>query len=168
MAYSTPLDLTARGYGINSGAVNAELYKHSVNVNHTPVKVASIRVSGPDATTAKGAAIALNDVLQVFDVPAGAFVLGVTAKVVTAEGGTSTVDIGWGDDIDGFFDGLDANSTGTSFSWDESPASLATTAGVGHFFSAADTIDVKLMTGTLATAVIDLSVTYIETLPYAV
>ena len=163
MALSTPFTLTKRGQAANTG-VDAK-YPHSQVVDQQPVRVASIRFSAVDALAVKGAALAASDVFELISIPAGAFVLGVTATVSTAEGAASTVDVGYGGDTDGFFDGLDTNSAATSFSWDEAPATLATTAGVGHFFSAADTIDLMLMTGTWTAFVVDISVTYVLTSP---
>lgn len=163
MALSTPFTLINRGLGANTSV--DKKYPHSVVVNQQPVRVATARFSGPDATTVKGAALATSDVFQMVQVPAGAFVLGVAFKVVTAEGGTCTFDIGDGTDTDGYFSGANGNTTTNSFSWDESPGTLATTEGVGHFYAAADTIDILLASGTAATVVADISVTYIMTAP---
>jgi len=167
MAYSTPFNLTQRGFGINTGATTSDLYPHSAMVAQTPVRVASFRFKGADATAAKGAAVAVNDVFQLIKVPAGAFVLGVTSKVVTAEGGTCTFSIGDGSATAGFISAQNGNSVATAFSWDETPATLATTYGVGHFYGAADTIDLLVASGTAAAVVVDVSVTYIETMPNA-
>jgi len=48
----------------------------------------------------------------VFDVKAGHLILGMSVNVVTAEGGTATVDIGiTGTDVDKFIDGANINAT---------------------------------------------------------
>jgi len=164
MALTTPIDVTQRGYAANSGVVTT-LYPHSVEVDQYPVKVQSIKVHGPDLTTLVGTAVATSDVFKLFPVLKGDFVLSVTAVVTTAEGGTCTFHIGDGTDVDGYMASVNGNSAATSFSWDESPGTIATAFGVGHFYSAADTIDFILATGTLAKAVIDVSIVYIRTLP---
>jgi len=163
MALSTPFNLTQRGLTANAG-VTTSLYPHSVVVNQTPVKTASARFNGVDATTVKGAALATSDVFQLVNVPAGAFVLQVVAKVVTAEGGTCTFDIGDGATVDGYIDGADGNASTVVSSFDED-GTKTEAFGNGKFYSAADTIDLLLATGTAAKVVIDVTVTYIETMP---
>src|SRR3990167_3730822 len=57
------------------------------------------------------------DVLRLIDVAVGELVLLVSAEVLTAEGGTFTFDIGDGDDVDCYFDGVDGNAAaGTVYS----------------------------------------------------
>jgi len=89
------------------------------------------------------------DILQLFDMPAGAFVQFVAYQVVTAEGGTLTFDIGLtGVDADGFIDGANGNSTGygcsAPFSLTEAAPNTITGYGAGHLFTATDTIDLLL------------------------
>ncbi len=87
------------------------------------------------------------DVLQLIDIPAKTLVLTVVSDVVTAEGGTLTYDVGDGSDPDGFIDGANGNSVGTTAS------SLALTEGApntitgysgGKFYAAADTLDMVI------------------------
>lgn len=164
MALSTPFNLTQRGLTANAGVTTSK-YPHSQVATNATLKTISARFSGPDATTVKGAALAINDVFQLVSIPAGSFVIGVAAKVVSAEGATCTFSIGDGSQTAGYISAADGNAATNVFSWDESPASLATTYGVGHFYSAADTIDLLLASGTAATAVIDVTVTYIDVVP---
>jgi hypothetical protein len=164
MALSTPFNLTQRGLTANAGVTTSK-YPHSQVASSAALKTITARFSGPDATTVKGAALATSDVFQLVNVPAGAFVLGVAFKVVTAEGGTCTFDIGDGSQTAGYFSGANGNTTTNAFSWDESPASIATVYGVGHFYATADTIDLLLASGTAATVVADITVTYIDTAP---
>jgi hypothetical protein len=161
MALTTPINLTQRGLTANAGVLTTK-YPHSAIVDDTPVKKVTIIFSGADATTTKGAAIAQNDVLPLINIPAGSFVLPVAAKVLTVEGGASTVDIGDGATADGYLDGLDINAlTDTqSFTADTTEAF-----GAGKYYAAADTIDLKLMTGTAAAVVIAVSAVYIVLAP---
>ena len=114
------------------------------------------------ATTGRTAA----DVLQLFDMPAGAFVQYVAYQVVTVEGGTFTFDIGiTGVDADGFIDGANGNSAGYGVN---SPFTLAEAApntivgyGAGHLFTATDTIDM-LVNDTVDTAVVRVWVVWMD------
>jgi len=54
------------------------------------------------------------DVYQLFNVPAGTFVLAVGYEVDTGEDGTCTMDIGDGDDTDGYFDGANIETGATA------------------------------------------------------
>jgi hypothetical protein len=147
---ASPYNLTARPTN----------YPHSQFVNDTPVKTISAIFHGPDATLLKGSAIALNDVFQLISIPAGAFVLSVAAKVTTVEGGTCTFDIGDGATVDGYLDGVDGNTSADTQSF---TADTTEAFGAGKLYTAADTIDMKLITGTAAALVVKLTATYIMT-----
>lgn len=151
---ASPYNLTAR----------PENYPHSQFVNESSVRTVSAIFSGPDATLTKGSAIALNDVFELISIPAGAFVLTVAAKVTTVEGGTCTFDIGDGATVDGYLDGVDGNTSANTHSFN---ATTTETFGVGKLYTAADTIDLKLISGTAATVVVKLSATYVMTTPVA-
>jgi hypothetical protein len=79
------------------------------------------------------AALATADTLELFDVPKGALVLGMTATVITAEGAAGNIDVGVkGGTTDYWLDGFDLN------------AAAGTTAGVadtasGAYYATADT-----------------------------
>lgn len=143
---------------------NKPKYPHAVMVNDTPVKTVSAVFSGPNAAIIKGSAVAANDIFNLVTVPAGAFVLSVAAKVTAVEGGTCTFDIGDGATVDGYLDGVDGNTSANvqSFTGDTTEAF-----GSGKLYTAADTVDLKLITGTAANLVVAVSVTYIQTLPKA-
>jgi len=81
------------------------------------------------------------DVLQVLNVNANTLVLECMVKVVTAEGGTATFDLGDGDDPNGYADAVDANSAGELVQ--ASGAYALETLG-GRLYTAADTIDITL------------------------
>jgi hypothetical protein len=165
MALSTPIDLRNRGLTANAGVVTTK-YPHSQAVTDSPIKVVHAIFHGPDATTVKGAAIATSDVFPLIDIPAGAFVLGVAHKVLTAEGGTCTYGIGDGDTTSGYVAAANGNTTTNAFSMtcDATTPDL----GNGKFYSAADSIDLILTSGTAATVVIGISVTYIQTRPQVI
>lgn len=148
-------------YNLTERPVN---YPHSQMVNDTPVKTVSAVFNGTDMTTKKGSALAVSDVFRLISIPAGAFVLSVAAKVTTVEGGTCTFDIGDDATVDGYHDGIDGNTSANvqSFTADTTEAY-----GAGKLYTGADTIDLKLITGTAAALVVALSATYIMTTPLA-
>jgi len=77
------------------------------------------------------------DVLQLFDIPAGARVLTATIQVDTAEGGTATADLGDGDDPNGYIATANLNSAAYTGVTTEAYAD-------GRTYTAADTIDLVL------------------------
>lgn len=91
--------------------------------------------------TAGATALSAGDSLEVLSIPADTLVMAVGATTITAEGAASTFDIGLtGGDVDGFVDGGDANSAGTT----NSNGALLISANNGHYFAAADTIDMLI------------------------
>jgi hypothetical protein len=93
------------------------------------------------ARLAAGAtALADNDILEVIRIPAKTLVLAAGLDVTTAEGGTCTIDVGDGATVDGFLDGVNANTVASYCS------TLSTEAyDGGKYYAAADTIDVKFI-----------------------
>ena len=83
--------------------------------------------------------LAADDIWQAMTVPAGSIVVAVGAVILTAEGGTLTIDVGDGDDVDGYLDGSNGNSAGASYS----SINGTTAYSGGRYYSAEDTIDVK-------------------------
>ena len=57
--------------------------------------------------------VASGDTLQLLNVPKGVLVERVAIEMDTVEGGTLTVDVGDGDDADGFLDGSNLNAAAT-------------------------------------------------------
>jgi hypothetical protein len=93
-------------------------------------------------SAASATALANGDILEVIPVPAQTVVLAVGMEVLVAEGGTCTVDIGDGDDADGYLDGVDANAAaGTSYATSDGATGYA----VGRYYSSADTIDFTMV-----------------------
>jgi hypothetical protein len=137
-------------------------YPHSQMVNDTPVKTVSAIFKATDAAAVKGSAIALNDVFELITIPAGAFVLAVACKVTTVEGGICTFDVGDGATVDGYLGGVNGNTSANVQSF---TADLTKAFGSGKLYTAADTIDLKLITGTAAAVVAAISATYIMTTP---
>lgn len=87
------------------------------------------------------------DTMQVLDVPAGTFVSAVILNITTEQtAGTDTItlDVGDGDDADGWLDGVDAETAAVLLSgtgtWEtaQSPAFGIS----GKYYASADTIDV--------------------------
>ena len=86
------------------------------------------------------------DILQIINIPANTFVLGVYYSVTTASALLDDLDIGDAVDADGWADGIDATSTGAAFSralvlTEGAPNTLVPANGLGKFYAAADTID---------------------------
>ena len=82
--------------------------------------------------------LASGDIWQAITVPAGSIVVAVGAVILTAEGGTLTIDVGDGDDADGYLNDASGNSAGASYS--SINGTLAYSGG--RYYSAEDTIDV--------------------------
>jgi len=133
-------------------------YQHAQQSTNSPVVTVKQKFHGPDMTTKKGSAIATNDIFQLIDVPAGALVLDVVAKVQTVEGATCTFHIGDGDTADGYLASVNGNTSANSHSF---TCTTTQTFGVGKRYTAADTIDLKLITGTAAAVSVDVVVTMI-------
>lgn len=106
-----------------------------------------------------------NDVLQIWDIPAGTLILGVKVKCHTAEGAACLIDVGDGSTVDGFGDGVDVNSTDTDQMSVAADGYSMSTLG-GKYYAATDTLDVKLMSAgggnvavfTLSILCVDMSV----------
>jgi hypothetical protein len=141
---------------------NDKNYPHSQMVLDAPTKQLSATFSAADAAKLKGSALAANDVVELLSIPAGAFVLTVTHKVVTVEGGTFTYSIGDGATASGYVSAANGNTAanGTSFNGTTTPAF-----GVGKFYATADTIDMTIASGAPAIAVVTISAAYILTTP---
>ena len=123
-------------------------HPYSQVTNLSPAYTVSNTFDASEAAVENGTAILANDVFQMITVPANTLVYGVRADVVTAEGGTCTFDVGDGATADGYHDGLDGNdATVNVFSFDED-GTKTEAFGNGKFYATADTIDIKMMTGT--------------------
>ena len=122
-------------------------HPYSQSTDLTPVRRVEAVFDATAAAVENGTAILANDVFKMITVPANTFVHGVRAEVITVEGGASTFDVGDGATADGYLDGIDGNSAASSSSWDED-GTKTEAFGHGKFYSAADTIDIKMMTGT--------------------
>jgi len=97
------------------------------------------------ARTAAGAtAVGAGDGVPALAIPAKSLVLRVGADVTTAEGGTLTLDVGDGDDTDGYLDGVNGNtvaSYASALALAEGAPNTLVGYGAGKYYSAADTID---------------------------
>lgn len=135
-------------YGFDKGSAGIPAY----GLNEA--SVVEIELDFAAITTARSAAGATaltdGDILEVISVPAKTAVLAVSLDVTTAEGGTCTVDIGDGATADGYLDGVNANTTASYCHLDG-----ATDYATGKYYSAADTIDLK-MVNAMDTAVVKL------------
>lgn len=126
-------------------------YPHAHMKNRTAVVSESFVINGADMATASGASVSSSDVYEVFSIPAGAVIMAISYKVTTQEGGTCTFNLGDGGSATRFVSGGNGNTTTNS--------AYVTP----YYYSAADTIDFALASGTLAAAVIEFCVVYAET-----
>lgn len=104
-----------------------------------------------------------NDVLKIIDIPAKTLIIGISCKIDTAAGTTSsTLDIGDGDDPNGWEDGMDATSTDTHiFSLTYANGGTVTDKDNGYYASA-DTIDVVLADVVWTTGVFTVRVACVD------
>jgi len=130
------------GYNLGSAAHVASGI-NKVGVLEVELNFATITT---DRAAAGLTALGANDVLTALHIPAKTMVLAVGLDVTTAEGGTLTIDVGDGGDVDGFLDGVNANtvaSYSTSLTLTEATPNTVTGYSNGKYYSAADTIDIK-------------------------
>jgi hypothetical protein len=129
------------GYNKGSAAPRAEGL-HKVTRYEVELDFAAISAA---RTAAGAAAIGAGDGVEAIRIPAKSLVMAVGMDVVTAEGGTLTVDIGDGTDADGWLDGVNANTVASYCSaaaLAEGTPNTFVGYGAGKYYSAADTIDV--------------------------
>ncbi len=123
-----------KGYNLGTGAAHVAAGINRVSSITVDLDFAAITTARAAAgLTALGAA----DILEVIKVSAKTLVTHVALEVTTAEGGTLTLDVGDGDNPDGYLDGVNGNAT----------AAYISVAGTdafeqGKYYTAADTIDV--------------------------
>ena len=103
-------------------------------------------------STASLTALGAADSLQVLQIPAKTYVLVAGIDVTTAEGGTLTLDLGDGDDMDGWLDGVDGNAVAsydpTKTLAEAAPNTIVGYSVGGKYYSAADTIDLTMVNAT--------------------
>lgn len=97
----------------------------------------------------------IGDVVQVLNIPKGAFVTNVFVRVKTAEGGTATALVGDGTDTTGWDASTNLNSVNTITTCIKGTDNYA----VGKLYTSADTIDL-IPQDALDTAVIDIFAEY--------
>ena len=81
---------------------------------------------------------AANDIVQAIDVPAESIVMNAGLEVLTASSSGVTLDMGDGDTVDIYVDGLDSTSTGYS-------AIHQDVLSTGKVYASADTLDIKVL-----------------------
>ena len=105
-----------------------------------------------DVLTKKGSALAANDLIQVFDIPAQMNVLNGQLKIIEAvNASVCTLNLGTDSDDDQWVSALDATSTG-----------YGTALCANEYFATANTVDIDIasLTGTLSTGKIWVCVTW--------
>jgi len=112
------------------------------------VGLVQVEIDLAEVLAEKGSALADNDVIEAIQIPAGQLVLTAGIQVVTAANGTTlTADLGiTGGDVDQFVDG--GNLRAAAGTYCATPVTAQ-----HHLFTAADSIDVLLLTltGTVST-----------------
>lgn len=97
-------------------------------------------------------ALAQNDIYELFNVPAKTLVLRAGYDVTTVEGTSCTISLGDGSDDNGYLDAISLNSVASGANvptlGEAAPNTIVPAYGFGKYYSAADTIDVKLNTAT--------------------
>lgn len=135
-----------RGTATSGPIPNAAL--HTVGVISVDMDFADITAARLAAgATALGAA----DILNVISIPAKTYVLRAGIDVTTPEGGTLTLDLGDGDDADGYLDGVNGNTTASyasSLVLVEAAPNTVLGYSNGKYYSAADTIDLVMVNAT--------------------
>lgn len=114
----------------------------------------TVDFSNPDLVALNsGSGVGQNDVLQLIQIPANTVVMGVFYEITTASSNLDDFDIGDGDDVDGWHDGVDVTSTGDAYNGVGTVPTLVEAApptftgyAVGRFYTSADTIDGKVIT----------------------
>lgn len=145
-------------YDYTKGAAAANLASgQKVSVVERILDFAAIAA---ERAAAGQAALAADDVLELIKVKAGQYVQLVIAQVITPEGETATFDIGDGATVDGFIDGANGNSAGYYVS--EKTEAYAMSESGGKFYTADDTIDMKLLTAAYNVAKIRVAAVVID------
>lgn len=133
------------GFDKGTAALPVNNGLHRVSLVQVELDFAAITA----ARAAAGAtALTSGDVIQAMPVPAKCYVLALGLDVTTAEGGTLTIDVGDGDDADGFLDGVNANTVASyanSLALAEATPNTVVGYSNGKYYSAADTIDVTIV-----------------------
>ena len=125
-----------KGYKLGTGAAHVAKGINKVSTISVDLNFATITT---ERAAAGLTALTSGDILEVIRVPANTFVTNVALNVTTAEGGTLTVDVGDGPDFDGYIDGVNANTAAAYI-----PVAGTAAYEQGKFYTAADTIDVKI------------------------
>lgn len=125
------------------------------------VSVQSVTINWATVTTARAAAgvaaLAANDIVEVLRIPAKTFVMRAGIDVTTADGTALTLHLGDGSDDDGYVTSLNGNAVGSAtnaFTLTEAAPNTVTGYSGGKYYSAADTIDIKMITAPLDAAVL--------------
>ena len=120
---------------INNGRTPVRHGQHLPYYVETEIDIAA-------AVTSKGSALAANDVIFCIDIPAETMILSAGVEVTTAtSGGTVTIDLGTGVDVDVFADGFDIDDGTAAGTYSQLPAAFQPV-----MCQAADTLDITWAT----------------------
>lgn len=85
--------------------------------------------------------VAATDIVQAVKVLAGTFVKNVYLRIITAEGGTATCDVGDGVDPNGYDDSVDLDAAAGTITAGIAGTDNLVVNNIGHLYTADDTID---------------------------
>lgn len=132
------------GFNKGSAAFDAsgltKVTRMEVNMDFTAIAAAR--------STGGATALAAGDVLEAIPLPAKALVLRVGVDVTTAGTAGITLDVGDGSDTDGYHDGITADAVGSfcsALALAEGAPNTIVGYSNGKYYTAADTIDVKIV-----------------------
>lgn len=127
----------------------------TIKVNRAGAYVLSNTVDMTDVIADTSVTGAANDIVQCLAIPADTLVTSVILEVTTVSGvASSTIDIGDGDDADGWDATVDANSTGLT---NGDGAFCMQTAG-GKLYTTADTIDMTVNTASAVLSALEFKI----------
>ncbi len=122
-----------------------------LNTNMAGTYVISNTVDMTDVIAGTSVTGAAGDIVECLSIPADTWVQAVIVETTTATGvSSSTIDVGDGDDADGWLDGVDSNATAVYNSktltlGEATPNTMSPAFGVpGKVYTATDTIDVLI------------------------
>jgi len=126
------------GYGLPYDAPGMQVLRRRLDVPDLISNGGLALTSAPNVATAlPSSGFAATDTLDIFKVPKGTLVKRLCCRIVTAEGGTLTIDAGvTGADTDGFLDGVDMNASAGTVYYTTDALGYRTDNALGYFFAA--------------------------------
>lgn len=154
---ATNYNFHSQGYALPYEAPGFAILKERVDI---PALIANQAYGQPlvdddgNVVTLPATGFAADDILRVFKIPAGTLVHQMGVNVLTAEGAVSVMDMGDGDDPDGYGVDVDLNATGGTIT------SVGNAYGadnvMGKIYTEDDTLDLTFNTADTNAAIFDV------------